>query len=93
MVKEVPQKQVKSEDLVRFGSAVRALRTARGYSQEAFGDVCGIDRSYMGGIERGEHNIALANIMRIVRGLEMQPSEFFRHLDSPKKAQRSPKPT
>lgn len=66
---------------VRFGAAVRRLRKAQEHSQESFGDACGIDRSYMGGIERGEHNLALVNIMKIVAGLRMQPSEFFKELD------------
>lgn len=35
----------------------------------------------MGGIERGEHNLALINIMKIVQALGIQPSEFFRYLD------------
>lgn len=61
---------------------MREARRARGYSQEAFGDLCGIDRSYMGGIERGEHNLALLNILKIVSALEMKPSEFFTALDS-----------
>jgi transcriptional regulator with XRE-family HTH domain len=77
-----PSKQ-KQPDLVQFGAAVRALRKARGFSQEAFGDACGIDRSYMGGIERGEHNLALVNILKIVAALDMQPSEFFASLDKP----------
>jgi len=64
-----------------FGAGVRAERKARGYSQEAFADHIGIDRSYMGGVERGERNLSLTNIMRIVIGLEMKPSEFFRYLD------------
>ncbi len=64
-----------------FGAGVRAERKARGYSQEAFADHIGIDRSYMGGVERGERNLSLTNIMRIVTGLEMKPSEFFKHLD------------
>lgn len=54
--------------------------------KEAFGDVCGIDRSYMGGIERGEHNLALMNILKIIAALEMQPSEFFRAMDRPGRA-------
>ncbi|MDR0261488.1 MAG: helix-turn-helix transcriptional regulator, partial [Comamonas sp.] len=44
---------------------MRKHRKALGYSKEAFGDVCGIERSYMGGIERGEHNLALINILKI----------------------------
>lgn len=67
--------------LVAFGATVRRLRKEQGYSQEAFGDLCGIDRSYMGGIERGEHNLALINIMKIVRALNLKPSEFFKYMD------------
>jgi len=67
--------------LTAFGKAVRQLRKARGFSQEAFADECGIDRSYMGGVERGERNIALINIGKIVTALGMQPSEFFKALD------------
>jgi len=79
----------KAPDLVRFGEAVRRYRKDLGYSQEAFGDACGIDRSYMGGIERGEHNLALINIMKIIRTLGMQPSEFFRDLDEHEKPSRT----
>lgn len=71
----------KSPLLGAFGAAVRQYRKERGYSQEAFGDLCGIDRSYMGGIERGERNPALVNIMKIVQALDMKPSEFFKALD------------
>lgn len=35
----------------------------------------------MGGIERGEHNLALVNILKIIRALKLQPSEFFTALD------------
>ncbi len=64
-------------ELQKFGKVVRERRMALGYSQEAFGDLCGLDRSYMGGIERGEHNLALLNILKIIRALGLQPSEFF----------------
>lgn len=67
--------------LVAFGATVRRLRKERSLSQEAFGDLCGIDRSYMGGIERGEHNLALINIMKIVQALDIKPSEFFRNME------------
>ena len=67
--------------LLAFGEAVRHRRKELGFSQEAFGDACGIDRSYMGGIERGEHNLALINIMKIIEALGLKPSEFFSDLD------------
>ena len=81
MVKAKETSRRRVAELVRFGEAVRQQRKARGYSQEAFGDACGIDRSYMGGIERGEHNLALINILKIIRALGMQPSVFFQALD------------
>jgi len=71
--------------LTSFGAAVRRYRKERGLSQEAFADECGIDRSYMGGVERGERNIALVNVARIVTTLGMQPSEFFKAMDKPMK--------
>ena len=74
--------------LLAFGEAVRRHRMAMGYSQEAFGDACGIDRSYIGGIERGEHNLALINILRIVDALDLQPSEFFKSMDRPTKGRK-----
>ena len=57
-----------------FGAMVRAYRMERGLSQEAFADACEIDRSYMGGVERGERNLALVNIVRIIQALDMEPS-------------------
>lgn len=75
----------KNPDLVAMGLAIRQRRKALGYSQEGFGDACEIDRSYMGGIERGEHNLAMVNILKIVQALKITPSEFFRDLDPDRK--------
>ncbi len=80
--------KVKSPALTAFGEAIRQRRKALGYSQESFGDACGIDRSYMGGIERGEHNLALINILKIIEALGVQPSEFFKDMDKPTKTRR-----
>jgi transcriptional regulator with XRE-family HTH domain len=62
-----------------FGAAVRDLRKQQGLSQEAFADLVGIDRSYMGGIERGEHNVALINIQRIAAALGINISALMEH--------------
>lgn len=77
----------RSPFLTAFGQTVRRYRKEKGLSQEAFADACGIDRSYMGGVERGERNIALVNIEKIIRALGMQPSEFFKGLDKPGETQ------
>ncbi len=68
--------------MLTFGRAVRQVRKNRGFSQEAFADLCGIDRSYMGCVERGESNLALVNIEKIVRALNMPLSEFFKFVDA-----------
>ena len=47
-------------------------------SQEEFADICGLDRTYIGGIERGERNVALVNIERIAKGLKMSLAELVR---------------
>jgi transcriptional regulator with XRE-family HTH domain len=63
--------------LAAFGQAVRAARLSQGMSQEALADQAGIDRSYMGGIERGEHNLALINIDKIANALDMKVSALM----------------
>ena len=63
--------------LLVFGAAVRLHRKGKGLSQEAFADECGIDRSYMGGVERGERSIALINVEKIIAAPGLQPSDFF----------------
>jgi transcriptional regulator with XRE-family HTH domain len=63
---------------VRFGKAIRKKRKGLGVSQEEFADMCGLDRTYIGGIERGERNVALVNIERIARTFKMSLSELFR---------------
>ncbi|MBC8147988.1 MAG: helix-turn-helix transcriptional regulator [Bacteroidetes bacterium] len=62
------------QELIAFGGAVRSIRLDKGISQEALADLAGIDRSYMGGVERGEHNLALINIKRIADALEISIS-------------------
>ena len=61
----------------RLGRAVRRLRSAAGYSQESFADACGLHRTYMGAVERGETNISLDNIERIARGLRVTPAQLL----------------
>jgi transcriptional regulator with XRE-family HTH domain len=62
---------------LRFGRALRLRRQRLRLSQEAFADVCGLDRTYVGGIERGERNVALVNIEKIAKALRVSLSELF----------------
>ena len=65
-------------ELLSFGKAVRSIRVSKGISQEKLAELAGIDRSYMGGVERGEHNIALINIKRISDALEVPISNVMK---------------
>jgi transcriptional regulator with XRE-family HTH domain len=54
-----------SPALTALGEAIRAARIERGLPQEALAYETGLDRSYVGGIERGEHDLTLVNPLRI----------------------------
>lgn len=59
-------------DLQRqLGRGLRALRRTRGLSQEAFADVLGVHRTYIGGLERGERNVTLRTVERLAERLEV----------------------
>jgi transcriptional regulator with XRE-family HTH domain len=61
----------------RFGARMRELRKARDLSQEALAFASGLDRSYLGAIERGEKNVSLVNIHRIAEALKVAVVELF----------------
>ena len=67
-----------NQDIVSFfGLRLRTLRKARGLSQEAFADLANLDRSYVGGVERGERNVSLINIKKFADALEISAEELF----------------
>ena len=63
-----------------FGQRVRMLRKARELSQETFADLAGLDRSYVGGVERGERNVSLINIKKFADALEISVEKLFQGL-------------
>ena len=70
--------QARDTDIqVAFGRRVRELRQLRGLSQEQLAEACGLHRTYIGGIERGERNPSLINIGRIATALSVTLDQMF----------------
>ncbi len=70
-----------NSELKKLGVKVRSLRMAKGLSQEEFAELCGLHRNYIGGIERGERNVAFLNLLKIATTLEMSLSELFKGIE------------
>ena len=58
--------------MIAFGRRVREVRKGKGISQERLAEMAGIDRSYMGNIERGEKNITLKKAYEICDALDVE---------------------
>ena len=67
----------KKKILKKFGDKVKAIRKAKGLSQEKLSFVSGLHRTYIGMIERGERNITLINIEKIAKALNVIVCELF----------------
>lgn len=63
--------------IIELGVQIRKARLELGWSQEKLAAEAGLDRSYMGGIERGEHNLALINLFKILDALGLSASQLF----------------
>ena len=63
--------------LIKLGNRIRDLRKAKGFSQEDFAYEVGLDRTYMGSVERGERNIAAINLIRIAKALKVEVGDIF----------------
>ena len=61
----------------QLGTRIRELRTSKGYSQESFSRVSGIDRTYIASVEAGKRNISLENIVKIANSLNVSLVELF----------------
>ncbi len=68
--------------LVRLGLEIKKKRKECGMSQEALAAEAGLDRSYMGGVERGEHNLTVMSLHRIATALNLKLVNIFDTTDS-----------
>jgi len=78
----------KNPILIELGLKIREFRKSKGYSQEGFADEIGLDRTYVGGIERGERNIATLNLVRIALALNVEVGSLFPAINILKKIQQ-----
>ena len=69
---ESDEEQIQKE----FGLRVRETRKRKGISQEGLALACGLDRTYIGGVERGERNISLINIYKLAAALGIAPRDL-----------------
>jgi transcriptional regulator with XRE-family HTH domain len=68
---------IRSPEHAAFGGAVRGIRKQQGVSQASLALKCGLDRTYISGIERGARNPSLTNIFKIAAALDTSPAELF----------------
>ncbi len=68
-----------SDFLKKFGKKVKELRTQKGISSQiTFANKAHLDRTYIGGIERGERNVGLKNVEKIAKAIGVNPEDLFK---------------
>jgi transcriptional regulator with XRE-family HTH domain len=64
----------------KIGLRIRQLRQEQNLSQEAFADVCELDRTYISSIEKGRRNVSIVNLEKIANALNINLSTLFSDL-------------
>lgn len=67
---------VKNRSLIELGNNIRKIRNELGLSQEHLAEKADLDRTYVGGIERGERNVTIISILKISRALECELADI-----------------
>ncbi len=70
------------------GDRIKGLRKARGWTQEQLAEAASLHYSYIGGVERGDRNISLETLEKIVEAFGVEPLELFRFESTPDTAAR-----
>jgi transcriptional regulator with XRE-family HTH domain len=65
----------------QFAAVVRERRQRLGLSQERFAELCGLHRTYVGAIERGERNVSILNVAKIAKALGVPLHVLFKGID------------
>jgi DNA-binding XRE family transcriptional regulator len=80
-VRIVPLKNV---ELLKLGYRIRGARKVLGYTQKIFAAKCGLDRSYLGAVERGERNVTFGVLCAICVGLECDIAAITKCIPHPR---------
>ena len=72
---------MRSDPLRKFGEHLRDLRGKRLLSQVRLSELAGLNRNYVGDVERGRRNPCLYNILKLAEALDVNPSALFRPFD------------
>ena len=70
----------KDKHLIELGNQIRELRKSKGLSQEQLALQAEVDRSYVGGIERGERNVSFLTLVKIAECLDSDIAKFTKHI-------------
>lgn len=71
------QTEGKTEANIRFGRKLASLRVERGLSQKELAEICELNRTYIGTIERAEKSATVNTIHKLAKGLGISPGVFF----------------
>lgn len=63
--------------LQRLGDRIRERRTAANLTQAALAEKCGLHRTFIGSVERGERNVAVLSLRKIAKALRVTPAEIL----------------
>jgi transcriptional regulator with XRE-family HTH domain len=69
------------QNLINIGTQIRAIRASQGFNQLEFAREVGLNKNYLGGVERGQRNISALNLIKIAKTLAVPVGEFFKGIE------------